>query len=52
MVADLMLANARSNDCTDIDTYRKEMEQLVSSATEQLDLSKVVCLIVIVPKMV
>ena len=45
MVADLMLANARFNDCTDIDSYRKEMEHLVSSATEQLDLSKVVALL-------
>ena len=36
MVTDLMFANAHFNDCTDIDSYRKEMEQLVSSATEQL----------------
>ena len=36
MVTDLMLVNARFNDCIDIDSNRKEMEQLVSSATEQL----------------
>ncbi|XP_011406621.2 PREDICTED: uncharacterized aarF domain-containing protein kinase 2-like [Amphimedon queenslandica] len=41
VVADLMLSNASTNACTDVDSYRKEMKALVTSATEQLNLSTV-----------